>query len=97
MGQPSDPPDIPDGPIRINGEQLDFAIRAAGWSHAEFAERTREPDRPPLSAGYVSKVINGHSRVSVATMARILKVFRNRLRFDELAVVDEPEKGRAPR
>lgn len=76
-----------DGPVRITGWRLDFALRAAGWSRAEFAERIG------VTGGHVTRIIQEQTRVSVDTLAAILDAFGNRLSIRDLVEVKPGTPG----
>lgn len=72
------PPGSADGPIKVNGKQLDFALRARGMSRNELARRVG------TDPGHISRAINGHSRVSAEIYGGILTVFGDRITWSEL-------------
>lgn len=70
------------GPIRLDGDQVRFALRVAGWSQAEFARKIG------ISTAHLSRVLNGQNGVSPEVMNEILEVFGGRVTWADIVKID---------
>jgi len=80
MAQPNAPDSS--GSVPLHGGNLRLALRAAGMSQNTLAEKVG------VSAGFLSKAMNGERRVSPEVYGRILDAFREQHRGDFLGTDD---------